>query len=275
MHEYNADDLIVQQHFDGVATLTDVYEAMLNNASQPNPGALSFVLYGDWNTIEQGDDRTHGADMGTFHFIRDADILSRWAADVTRNESAQAKYAAVAATARATYRALFFDAKHVGFTDPVYYGSRFPAISQIIALALGGVTASDAEAKAVFANFLAGLAAGDDVGIANASVWASAGACARTRELARVRLRDCCRCLLTRSPRPRAPLACAGHHRPEARLPGLLGLRPRGLCARPAALDKNPEPRVLDRGVLCRRRPHWCYNALGVVEDERHGRRRV
>ena len=175
VHTYHADDLIVQQHFDGVAAMTGVYEAMLNNASTPNPGALSYVLYGDWNTIEQGDDRTHGADLGTFHFTRDADILARWAADVTHNESAQAKYEAMAAAARAAYRANFFDAKHVGFTDPAYYGSRFPAISQIIALALGGVTASDAEAAAVFANFMAGLAAGDDVGIANASVWGIVG----------------------------------------------------------------------------------------------------
>ena len=146
-----------------------------SNTKPGKPTTRTQVLYGDWNTIEQDDDRTHGADMGTFHFTRDADILTRWAAEVTHNETAEARYAALAAAARAAYRSNFFDAKQVAFTDPTYYGTRFPAISQIIALALGGVTASDAEAAAVFATFLALLAAGDGVGIANASVWGIIG----------------------------------------------------------------------------------------------------
>jgi hypothetical protein len=178
VHQYYADDRIVEHNMDGVRAYMDMNEALLTNASNTHgyenmPGVLAQELYGDWAGL-YGDPRTHGADLGTFYFVSDAEIAARWAA-LLGNASEAARFTRMAQAARSAYDQFFFDNASIAYTDPVYYGAKnFFPISQMLPLALG-LEQAQANGAAVLENLLQSIYSGGHTGYPNASSWGIVG----------------------------------------------------------------------------------------------------
>ena len=144
--EYYADDRVVATHYDGVKAFMDSQTAQLDGQ-----GVLSFARYGDWCSVADGASTGvswNRADISHWHYSRGLDITADFARKLG-NAGDQAKYEALAATARAKYLSVFYDAATHVFSDRK---DDYP-ISQMLALDLYGLV-PDADRDAVFADLV-------------------------------------------------------------------------------------------------------------------------
>ena len=165
--EYYADDRVVAANYDGVKAFMDSQTAQLD----PN-GVLSFSRYGDWCSVADGAATGvswNRADISHWHYTRGLDLTAGFAAKLG-NAADEAKYSALAATARAKYLSQFYDAVTHTFSDRK---DDYP-ISQMLALDLFGLV-PDADRDAVFADLVTLINNGTHSGFPNAPSWGIIG----------------------------------------------------------------------------------------------------
>ena len=165
--EYYADDRVVATHYDGVKAFMDSQTAQLDGQ-----GVLSFARYGDWCSVADGASTGvswNRADISHWHYTRGLDITADFARKLG-NAGDQAKYEALAATARAKYLSVFYDAATHVFSDRK---DDYP-ISQMLALDLYGLV-PDADRDAVFADLVLLINNGTHSGFPNAPSWGIIG----------------------------------------------------------------------------------------------------